>query len=76
MSVAQRTATAGSIVTARPRVGAPRVSAAWLTKPFSLAGRWLLDSREGPRGYPREGFPEIELHQLIAGHRDRFDGFA
>lgn len=29
----------------------------------------------GPRSYRREGYPEIELHQIIAGRKDRFDGF-
>lgn len=28
----------------------------------------------GPRAYRREGFPEIELYQIMAGRRDRFDG--
>ncbi len=28
----------------------------------------------GPRSYTREGFPEIELHEIMAGRRDRFDG--
>ena len=28
----------------------------------------------GPRFYRREGFPEIELYQIIAGRKDRFDG--
>ncbi len=28
----------------------------------------------GPRSYEREGFPEIELQQIIAGRRDKFDG--
>lgn len=28
----------------------------------------------GPSGYRREGFPEIELYQVLAGRRDKFDG--
>ena len=28
----------------------------------------------GPCGYRREGFPEIELYQVLAGRRDKFDG--
>ena len=41
----------------------------------SALGRLLAGSGgPGPRGYPREGFPEIELHEIMAGRRDRFDG--
>ncbi len=27
----------------------------------------------GPRSYRREGFPEIELQQVISGRKDKFD---
>ena len=26
-----------------------------------------------PRHYRREGYPEVELHQVISGHKDRFN---
>lgn len=51
------------------------LSAAIVARSASTLGRLLVGSGgPGPRGYPREGFPEIELHEIMAGRRDRFDG--
>jgi hypothetical protein len=33
----------------------------------------LMLGGAAPRYYRREGYPEIELHQLMSGHKDRFD---
>ena len=43
-------------------------------RPLSRMGRWFVGPAKGPRGYRREGFPEIEFHQIMAGRKDRFDG--
>jgi hypothetical protein len=32
----------------------------------------LLLSGATPRAHRREGYPEIELHLMLSGHRDRF----
>ncbi len=45
--------------------------AARLLRPFMNGAR---PKGSGPRSYRREGFPEIELYQIIAGRKDRFDG--
>jgi hypothetical protein len=57
----------------RPMIGV-RVAFSVIWAPARLAGRWMLGSSVGPRGYRREGFPEHEMHQVIAGRRDRFSG--
>jgi len=62
---------------ARPRAwfASVSLSAAMVARSASALGRWLVGSGgPGPRGYLREGFPEIELHEIMAGRRDRFDG--
>jgi hypothetical protein len=44
---------------------------------FSRTLSWfdgMLLGGATPRGYRREGFPEIELHQIISGRHDRFEG--
>jgi hypothetical protein len=51
-----------------------RFSARLVTGPVSAVSRALVGSGGGPRQCPREGFPEIELHEILAGRRDRFDG--
>ncbi len=41
---------------------------------FSRTRMWLDRAMLGgatPRGYRREGFPEITLHQLMSGRKDR-----
>jgi len=43
---------------------------------FSRTLRWfdaLMLGGAMPRHYRREGYPEIELHQVMSGHKDRFD---
>lgn len=73
MAMAQRSVMGQA---ARPRawLAGVRVSARFLSAPVSALGRVLAGPGGGPRGYPREGFPEIELHEIMAGRRDRFDG--
>lgn len=64
--------TAGKLTAApasRPRF---RISLAWTSRIGHTLDRWLLGGA-GPRGYRREGFPEVEMHQVMSGRRDRFD---
>ncbi len=53
-----------------------RFSSTIVTRPLAVMGRLLLSSQDnGIRGYRREGYPEIELYQILAGRKDKFDGF-
>jgi hypothetical protein len=40
--------------------------------PVRLTMRALIGSRSGPRGYPREEFPEAQWQQILAGRRNWF----
>jgi len=40
----------------------------------SALGKLIAGSGGGYRSYKREGFPEHELQQIVAGRKDRFDG--
>jgi hypothetical protein len=43
---------------------------------FSRTFAWFDTTVFGgstPRHYRREGYPEIEIHQVMSGHRERFD---
>jgi len=49
--------------------------------PAAVAGRAVsalvrlaAGSGSGYRSYPRERFSDFELHQLVAGRKDRLDG--
>ena len=67
------------VVVNRPRAWpvawtAFRCSSTIVTRPLAVMGRLMLSSQgNGIRGYRREGYPEIELQQIIAGSRDKFD---
>ncbi len=51
-----------------------RFSSTIVTRPLAVMGRLLLSSPgNGIRGYRREGFPEIELQQIITGSKGKFD---
>ena len=54
-----------------------RVDAAAMVRAgFSRTLTWLDGMMLGgatPRSFRREGYPEIELHQLMAGRKDRMD---
>ncbi len=53
-----------------------RFSSTIVTRPLAVMGRQLLSSPgNGIRGYRREGYPEIELYHILAGRKDKFDGF-
>jgi hypothetical protein len=62
------------------RAGFPRAPIApsfgWVpaiaTIPFKAAGRLFQGNGGYPRGYHREGFPEHEMQQVMAGKSDRF----
>ncbi len=62
---------------ARPQAwfAGARYSAKLAWRSVSTLGRLLVGSGgPGPRKYPSERLPEIELHEIVAGRRDRFDG--
>jgi len=76
MSIAQQRLSAAG---ARPRAwpNPVRFPAAALSRAASMLGWALVGSGPGLgiRGYgSREGFPEHELHQIVAGRKNRFDG--
>jgi hypothetical protein len=76
MSIAQQRIGAAE---ARPRAwpNPVRFPAKALFGAASMIGRVLVGSgpATGIRGYgSREGYPEHELHQIVAGRKDRFDG--
>ena len=77
MSIAQQRLSAAG---ARPRAwpNPVRFPAAALSRAASVLGRVLLGPGPGSgvRGYGGrpDGFPEHELHQIVAGRKDRFDG--
>ena len=72
MAIAQRTA--GQAAGARVRTVAVRAPRALVAKTVSALSKLIAGSGGGYRSYRREGFPEIELHEIMAGRRDRFDG--
>jgi len=51
-----------------------RLPASALKAPATALVRLLFGAGGGYRTYRREGFPEHELHQILAGKKDRFDG--
>ncbi|TMG02718.1 MAG: hypothetical protein E6I03_05515 [Chloroflexi bacterium] len=72
MAIAQRTA--GQAVRARVRTVTVRTPGALVAKTVSALGKLIAGSGGGYRSYKREGFPEHELQQIVAGRKDRFDG--
>jgi len=73
MAVVQRALTGR---TARPRswVAGVLVPARVVARSISTVGRRLTGSGSGYRNYPRERFSDFELHQLVAGRKDRLGG--
>ena len=49
-------------------------SAAVAARAASTLVRLAVGSGSGYRNYPRERFSDFELHQLVAGRKDRFSG--
>ena len=50
-----------------------RAPAAVAARAVSTLVRVAAGSGSGYRNYPRERFSDFELHQLLAGRKDRFD---
>ncbi len=76
MSIAQQRISAAE---EKPRAwpNPVRFPAAVFSRTAFAIGRALVGSGPGTgiRGYGRrEGYPEHELHQIVAGRKDRFDG--
>lgn len=61
----------------RTTVRTPRIDTARIVRAgFSRTLTWfdgLMLGGSTPRQYRREGYPEVALHQVMSGHRDRFD---
>ena len=74
MAIVQRTAL-GQVVRRRAWSVGIRFPSALVARSISVVGRALAGSGGGYRSYRREGFPDHELHQIVAGRKDRFDGF-
>jgi hypothetical protein len=74
MAIAER-ALKGQTARQRAWKAGVRLPAATVAKTVSALGRLVFGSGGGYRSYGREGFPEHELHQIVAGRKDRFDGF-
>lgn len=72
MAIAQRTT--GQEVRAHVRTVAVRAPGALVAKTVSILGKLVAGSGGGYRSYPKEGFPEHELQQIVAGRKNRFDG--
>ncbi len=72
MAIAQQTT--GQAVRARVGTVAVRAPGALVAKTVSALSKLIAGSGGGYRSYRREGFPEHELQQIVAGKKDRFDG--
>jgi len=61
----------------RATVRTPGIDVARIVRAgFSKTSKWfdaLMLGGATPRRYRREGFPEVELHQVMSGRKDRFD---
>jgi hypothetical protein len=73
MAFAQRTLSGQTARRHAWRSGAC-VPGAMVARAASAFVRLLAGSGSGYRNYPRERLPEIELHQVLAGRKDRFHG--
>jgi hypothetical protein len=47
-----------------------------VARSMSVLGKLVVGSGGGYRSYPRERFSDYELHQIVAGRKDRFDGLS
>ena len=73
MTMAQRS-TIGQVARPQAWLAGVRFSARLVSGPVLALGRIVAGPGGGPRQYPRDGFPEIELHEIMTGRKDRFDG--
>ena len=73
MAIAQRAA-CGQTVRARAWGVGVRFPGSLVARSMSVLGRLVAGSGGGIRSYPRERFSDYELHQIVAGRKDRFDG--
>jgi len=51
-----------------------RVPTALMAGSMLALGRLILGGEGGLRSYPHERFSDFELHQIVAGRKDRLDG--
>ena len=73
MAIMQRTAW-GQAVRTRAWSFGVRFPSAMVARSMSALGRLVAGSGGGYRSYPGERFSDYELHQIVAGRKDRFDG--
>ncbi len=73
MAIAQKALRGQTAHTPTWAVGV-RVPAKLIARSVSALSKLIAGSGGGYRSYRREGFPEHELHQIVAGRKDRFDG--
>ena len=73
MAIMQRTAWGQAVRTRAWGVGV-RFPSALVARSMSALGRLVVGPGGGYRSYPRERFSDYELHQIVAGRKDRFDG--
>jgi hypothetical protein len=72
MAFAQRTLSGQAARRGAWRSGT-RIPGAIAAGAVSALARLAFGPGEGYRDYPRQRLPEIEVHELLAGRRDRFD---
>ena len=75
MAIMQRTAWGQAVRTRVWSVGV-RFPSALVARSMSALVRIVAGSGGGYRSYPRERFSDYELHQVVAGRKDRFDGLS
>jgi len=73
MAIMQRTAWGHAARTRAWSVGV-HFPSSLVARSMSALGRLLVGPGGGVRSYPRERFSDYELHQIVAGRKDRFDG--
>ena len=75
MAIMQRTAW-GQAVRTRARSVGDHFPTAMVARSVSVLWKLVAGSGGGYRSYPRERFSDYELHQIVAGRKDRFDGLS
>jgi len=72
MAIVQQTAW-GQAVRTRAWSAGVRLPSAIVAGSLSAVWQFVAGSGGGYRNYPRERFSDYELHQIVAGRKDRLD---
>ena len=75
MAIMQRTAWGQAVRTRAWSVGV-RFPSILVVRSVSALVRLAVGQGGGYRSYPRERFSDYELHQIVSGRKDSFDGLA